>query len=195
MPKFPKFAGFYTGIGSRETPEHICRMMKDIAAVAAMKGYTGRSGGANGADNAFEEGFLAIAPHLPEENTAEFDVYVPWARFNGRYGPKHKRHNIILPSANEWDAEQIMKTVHPIYAKGGKLTGGALSLHTRNVYQVLGYNLKIPSNFLVCYAEPTDNGVKGGTNTAWTLALQNGVECYNLHNPFDVHRIKEFLDL
>lgn len=132
-----KFAGFYTGIGSRETPENICRLMKDVAAVAAARGYTGRSGGADGADNAFEEGFLAIAPHLSEENLAEFDVYVPWTRFNGRYGPKHRRHNIILPGANEWDAEQIMKTVHPIYAKGGKLTGGALALHTRNVYQVL----------------------------------------------------------
>lgn len=190
-----KFAGFYTGIGSRETPENICRLMKDVAAVAAARGYTGRSGGADGADNAFEEGFLAIAPHLSEENLAEFDVYVPWTRFNGRYGPKHRRHNIILPGANEWGAEQIMKTVHPIYAKGGKLTGGALALHTRNVYQVLGYNLKVPSNFLVCYSEPTSGGVKGGTNTAWQLALRHGVECYNLYNQFDIERLKEFLDL
>ncbi|ABF72609.1 DprA-like DNA recombination-mediator protein [Aeromonas phage 25] len=189
------FKGYYTGIGSRETPDHICRLMKDIAAVAAVRGYTGRSGGADGADTAFEEGFLAVADSLDIDSPVEFDVYVPWARFNGRFKPKHTRHDLILPDANKWDAEQIMKTVHPIYAKGGKLTGGALALHTRNVYQVLGYNLKTPSEFLVCYSVPTDNGVSGGTNTAWQLAMRHGVECYNLYNQFDIERLKEFLDL
>lgn len=189
-----KFAGFYTGIGSRETPENICRLMKDIAAVAAMRGYTGRSGGADMADSAFEEGFLAIAPHLPEYNLAEFDVYLPWKRFNGRFASKHRRHNIIVAEA-EWKALEIMKTVHPIYAKGGSLRRGPEKLHTRNVFQVLGYNLKTPSDFLVCYSIPTADGVSGGTNTAWQLALRHGVECYNLYNQFDIERLKEFLDL
>ncbi|UYD57493.1 hypothetical protein OFDDKENP_00117 [Aeromonas phage B614] len=189
------FKGFYTGVGSRETPEHICRLMKDIAAVAAIRGYTGRSGGADRADDAFETGFLAVADSLAIDNMAEFDVYIPWKRFNGRFAPKHARHNIILPGANAWDAEQIMKTVHPIYKSGGQLRGGALALHTRNVPQVLGYDLKTPSEFLVCYSEPTKDGVKGGTNTAWQLGLRNGVECYNLYNPYDTERIKDFLDL
>ncbi len=189
------FKGFYTGVGSRETPDHICRLMKDIAAVAAIRGYTGRSGGADMADDAFETGFLAVADSLAIDNDAEFDVYLPWKRFNGRFAPKHHRHNLILPGANEFDAEQIMKTVHPIYKSGGRLHGGALALHTRNVYQVLGHNLETPSEFLVCYSEPTKDGVKGGTNTAWQLGLRYGAECYNLYNPFDIQRIKEFLDM
>ena len=185
---------FYTGVGSRETPEHICRMMKDIAAVAAIRGYTGRSGGADGADDAFEQGFLSIAPHLKFDNTAEFDVYVPWKRFNGRFAPKHERHNII-DGGDTWKAFEIMKTIHPVYKKGGSLSRGAEQLHTRNIFQVLGYNLKTPSDFLICYSIPTADGVSGGTNTAWQLALRHDVECYNLYNQFDIERLKEFLDL
>ena len=90
------FKGFYTGVGSRETPEHICRLMKDIAAVAAIRGYTGRSGGADKADDAFETGFLAVADSLAVDNMAEFDVYLPWKRFNGRFAPKHIFHDINL---------------------------------------------------------------------------------------------------
>lgn len=47
---------FYAGIGSRETPKDMLHDMTAIAIVLAKKGYTLRSGGAKGADTAFEEG-------------------------------------------------------------------------------------------------------------------------------------------
>ena len=46
----------YAGIGSRETPEVVLNLMKRIATHLAKKGYTLRSGGAKGADTAFEQG-------------------------------------------------------------------------------------------------------------------------------------------
>lgn len=185
---------FYTGIGSRETPENICRLMKDIAAAAAVKGYTGRSGGADGADDAFEQGFLAVAGTLSDDNPAEFDVFVPWKRFNGRFAKKHKRHNIIM-SGDDFRAFEIMRTIHPVYKKGGRLSHGAEKLHTRNIFQVLGRDLDTPSDFLVCYAKPGNGCIAGGTNTAWQLALRHGVDCYNLYNHFDIERVKDLLDL
>ncbi len=50
MPKY------YAGIGSRETPVHIQNVMTKLATKLANDGYILRSGGAKGADKAFENG-------------------------------------------------------------------------------------------------------------------------------------------
>ena len=47
---------FYTGVGSRKTPKDVLELMVKIAIKAAQNGYTLRSGGAEGADKAFEHG-------------------------------------------------------------------------------------------------------------------------------------------
>lgn len=47
---------YYAGIGSRKTPDHILRLMTRIAARLSELGYILRSGGAYGADRAFEVG-------------------------------------------------------------------------------------------------------------------------------------------
>lgn len=39
---------YYTGVGSRNTPEHILRFMEAVGEAMASLGYIGRSGGANG---------------------------------------------------------------------------------------------------------------------------------------------------
>lgn len=46
----------YAGVGSRETPQEILDRMSEIAELLAQKGYTLQSGGAKGADKAFEKG-------------------------------------------------------------------------------------------------------------------------------------------
>lgn len=46
----------YTGIGSRETPPDILELMTKIARFMFKQGFTLRSGGADGADSAFEAG-------------------------------------------------------------------------------------------------------------------------------------------
>lgn len=46
----------YAGIGSRETPENVLNQMHAIAVWLQREGFTLRSGGASGADTAFERG-------------------------------------------------------------------------------------------------------------------------------------------
>lgn len=46
----------YAGIGSRQTPAHICEKMTDVAVTLKTAGFILRSGGADGADIAFEAG-------------------------------------------------------------------------------------------------------------------------------------------
>ena len=47
---------YYTGVGSRQTPKDILFIMNNIATQLALKDFTLRSGGADGADKAFEFG-------------------------------------------------------------------------------------------------------------------------------------------
>ena len=47
---------YYAGIGSRKTPKDICELMTRVARYLYFKGYTLRSGAADGADTAFEIG-------------------------------------------------------------------------------------------------------------------------------------------
>ena len=46
----------YTGIGSRKTPIEIINKMIKLGQILGKHGYILRSGGANGADKAFEQG-------------------------------------------------------------------------------------------------------------------------------------------
>lgn len=47
---------YYAGIGSRETPTFVLEAFKQIGEELAKLGVILRSGGASGADSAFEEG-------------------------------------------------------------------------------------------------------------------------------------------
>ena len=47
---------YYTGVGSRQTPENVLALMTLIADLLEQQGYVLRSGGAQGADTAFENG-------------------------------------------------------------------------------------------------------------------------------------------
>jgi len=49
---------FYSGVGSRKTPDHIQQRIKAVATALEKRGYTLRSGGAAGADRAFESGVM-----------------------------------------------------------------------------------------------------------------------------------------
>ena len=71
---------------------------------------------------------------------------------------------------------------------------------TRNVYQVLGLDLKTPSCVLFCYAQPTKNrqgvvtGVKGGTNTTVQLAMKHDIPIYNFYLQEDIDKVKSLME-
>lgn len=156
---------YYTGIGSRETPEEILGWMQDIGWLLAKKGYTLRSGGADGADSAFEKGC--------DQANGKKDVYIPWKNFNKRGWTKDAG---IVPDLEA--AKEIVMRTHPAPRR---LSQGAMKLHSRNPYQILGDNLNTPSDFVIAY---TPNGkLKGGTATALRLAQENNIPVYNLGDP------------
>lgn len=178
---------FYTGVGSRETPNDILAFMETVGKAMTDLGYIGRSGGADGADTAFWNGFLASS-----KLDMKFECYIPWDNFNGlNSSQKHIINSSKLRTYNE--AQELMKTIHPAPER---LSRGALALHTRNVFQVLGYDLISPSNVLFCYTKMTKAGKpSGGTATAYNLAREHKIKCYNFFYPADVEEVKSLLKL
>ncbi len=157
---------YYSGIGSRETPTEIQHCMVDAASILAIKGYTLRSGGAQGADLAFEHG----CGGGPKE------IFIPWERFQASNSP-------LFPPTPE--AIKLSKSVHPVY---NKLTPNAKLLIARNMHQILGQDLDTPVDFVICYTEDgceceEDYSIKtGGTGSAIVLASRNNIPIYNLAN-------------
>ena len=147
---------YYTGVGSRETPPDIIEKIKKIAKFMGEQGYILRSGGADGADAAFE---IGCGSH-PKE------IYLPWKGFNGSNSANYMVYG---------DALLLASKIHPAWFN---LTDAAQKLHGRNCYQVLGEDLKHPSSVLICW---THNGEEtGGTRTAIVLAKQKGIPVINL---------------
>lgn len=159
---------YYTGIGSRETPKEIGELINKIAVKLEELDYTLRSGGAQGADTYFAE------------KVKNKEIFVPWKSFGEG----------IIPQETKF-AHNLLKEIHPAY---DKLSQGALKLHLRNVNQVLGKDLKTPSQFLICWAKTDKQGVPlGGTRTAWMIAKIYDIPCFNLAIEEDYNRIIKLL--
>ena len=135
---------FYTGIGSRETPESVCKQMTELANHFRTEGYILRSGHAEGADLAFEKG-----AGLQKE------IWIPWKGFNGSFSR-------FLPSP---EAFEMAAKFHPAWDRCSR---GAKALHARNCHQVLGFDLKTPSEFVICWTR--DGKASGGTGQAIRIA-------------------------
>lgn len=150
----------YAGIGSRRTPDGILSLMDKIGEVLASYRLTLRSGGAPGADMAFERGC--------DRADGKKEIFLPWKEFNG------SKSQSFSPSTA---AEVLASKCHPNWRA---CSPRAWRFHARNCQQVLGKDLDDPVNFVLFWA-PTANGVvSGGTATAVFLARKSGIPTFNL---------------
>ena len=155
----------YAGIGSRSTPDHVLQIMRKVAHRLSELGYTLLSGGAAGADSAFEAGCFGNR-----------EIYLPWPGFRHLQG----RHCITLPSA---EAFRVAEVVHPAWKRLGDT---AQALMARNSHQVLGADLRSPVDFVVCWTpdacetEAARSRATGGTGQAIALANRWRIPVVNL---------------
>lgn len=171
---------YYAGIGSRSTPEDVLLLMESTAYLFAKQGWTLRSGGADGADSAFERGAMRAMDLDLLEPWPE--IYLPWPNFNGRAdGP-----DAIVP---QHDAFNVAAAHHPAWHR---LSPRAKMLHARNVHQILGPNVTKPnlSAFVVCWTPRGKGG--GGTGQALRVAATYGVRVFDLADPALRKRFEEF---
>ena len=158
----------YAGIGARKTPHDVLTLMHHGAATLAQQGYCLRSGGAPGADSAFEQGC--------DSQNGTKDIYLPWRKFNNSDSPLY-----IVSAA----AIDIAKYVYG--PRWQFLSNTTRQLMARNCYQILGLQLNDPVDFVVCWtpdgctSSATRSVRSGGTGQAIALASDLGIPVYNLN--------------
>lgn len=142
----------YAGIGSRKTPTDVLTIMVGIGKYMADKGYLLRSGGAIGADKAFELGCDKVGGRK--------EIFTP-------------ETFVREPMHIQDIAREIAAKYHPNWKN---MSGWAKRLHARNAQQILGKELKDPVHCVICW---TPDGCKnhmqrsiktGGTGTAISIA-------------------------
>lgn len=154
----------YAGIGSRETPPEVLRMMTEIAEGLADQEWILRSGNSQGADAAFEAG-------SPTQLT---ESYLPWEKDSVPHGivaitPEHTRlfrSTYRDPAGGAW---------RPTMKRSATL------LMTRNGNQVFGPDFTEPTDAVICwtpYGDPI-----GGTRQAIALAQLVDIPVLNLGSP------------
>lgn len=158
----------YSGIGSRETPEHILGIMSKIGKSFAEKGLLLRSGGAIGADTAFERGCDAVK--------GKKEIF---------YATNNK--GIIVSEEIMQQALVLAGQIHPAW---DRCSDYAKRLHARNGMQILGRELNKPVDFVVCWTK--DGGPTGGTGQAIRLAMSRDIKIYNLYFDSHLRELREF---
>lgn len=158
----------YTGIGSRKAPEDVIAQMREFAYHAASLGWVLRSGGAEGADTAFELGC--------DDAGGKKEIFLPWKNFNNN------------PSSLYPASEDAYNTASGIHPNWRVLKEPARKLVARNMHQVMGKDLKQQSKCVICW---TPDGCEnhrqytrktGGTGSAIALASLNHIPVFNLAN-------------
>jgi hypothetical protein len=155
-----------TGIGTRTPPEELKPVVVRIARMLYDRGYTLRSGGADGMDSLFEAGF-------PDNK----EIYLPWKKFNKNPSPLYN----VSPEALELASKH-----HAVWSQ---LSDGAKRLMARNCYQALGLDLNTSSDLVVCYtwdgcqSHLTRSITTGGTGMAIELASLRNIPIINMFNP------------
>lgn len=150
--------------------------MEKIAIRLAAHGYVLRSGGADGADTAFERG------------ATNKEIFLPWKGFN------QNASTFFTPSYN---AFRMAEKLHPNWAG---LKPPVRKLMARNAHQVIGRNLDSPVTFVLCWTPDgcerhADRTIKtGGTGLAISLADTQGIPVINMANPDYMARLTEIVE-
>jgi hypothetical protein len=126
-------AKYYAGIGSRTTPPNALKWMTWAARQLESYGYILRSGGAKGADRAFENGI---------SNPARQEIF-------------------YAKDCQPWALEMVKKYL-PGRADLNKMRPYVQKLLGRNMMQVLGEDGKHPVDFVICWtSDGLDSGGTG----------------------------------
>lgn len=173
---------YWTGVGSRDTPRDLMAQMTMIAKGLTKVGGVLRSGGAKGADTAFEAGVF----------NDKKDIYLPYRGFN--------YHSSGLYHEPTKEAIEWARKAHPYFDRMKPGTFAYLA-HARNAHQVLGQGCDVKSAFVVCWtpdgAEKAQQAhsidVTGGTRTAIVIAELNGVPVFNLARPDALYRLQTYV--
>jgi hypothetical protein len=156
---------YYAGVGSRETPKEILCYMRKIGFELAKRGYILRSGGADGADTAFEDG--------AKEAKGEREI------FRASLFAKCNSTVAVVPS----NMPEARRQAKEVVGHWNNCKDWVQDLHARNVCQILGDDFATPVEYVICWTPGAQT--MGGTATAIKLAEKHNIPVINLANKED----------
>ena len=171
----------YAGVGSRRTPPDVLDAMRDIAQTLGDAGTALSTGGADGADKAFETG--------ARRTDAPITVHTPWPGYNG-YRPGRDPEtdiDVVHPESTATiegrTYADLAREHHPYWSRCSR---GARALFVRNVSILAGAldddGGTLPVRAVIAY---TPNGLSvgreaGGTGHTLRIAASLDIPCVNL---------------
>lgn len=180
---------YWAGVGSRETPVDILKVMIRLGRTLTDMGYVLTSGDAFGADRAFYFG-AAQSGRFKEVGAK---IYVINNGFRGR----HTDNDVFIDVSQFKDMKETYEKMAE-EARGGfyGLNEFGKALHSRNVLQVHGPDLDQTISGMFLYSKSIGKKkISGGTNTAYQLALKANVPIIkNLYVEEDLKWCHDWLD-
>lgn len=169
---------FYAGIGSRETPKEILHEMSLLASILEERGFTLRSGNAEGADQAFASGVKSQA-----------QIWLPWFGFQREFSRRFPEHDYLVISDVDREAFASVLKYHPA---GNSLNDTSRLFMARNFRQVIG-SYEPNSEFVVCWTPEAK--LKGGTSQAMRIASDLKIPIINMFEYPTADAVLNCLDL
>jgi hypothetical protein len=169
----------YAGIGSRETPPEILKLMNQVGFLLARNNVACRTGAALGADQAFANG--------ANMGRGMTHLSLPWDKYERDWINTLHPSLItvqVLDPLTDIDAIRSVADHHPYYAK---LKQGSIKLHARN------WLILYEADYVICYT--SDGTDKGGTGQGIRIAEAMGKDVHNLGNPHTLDLFYKDLDL
>lgn len=158
---------YYAGIGSRKTPGDVLEVMERFAYLNYHDGIVLRSGGADGADSAFEDGHDRAAGF----GTAQKDIYLA----------QHAKRV-------DW-AQATVDQFHPAPHRLGSY---ARNLMARNAMQLFGRNGQEPVKYVICWTP--NASASGGTGQAIRMAHHHNIPVCDLGNDGKLREVTEWVE-
>jgi hypothetical protein len=164
----------YAGVGARKTPQAVLNVMTEGAKQLDSQGWALRSGHADGADYAFEQG------------STRSEIHLPWDTYN-RPLKRMAGATYVIPKVTA----EVAAIAEAHHAAWDRLSDTVKSFMYRNVTIVLGLEAGNPADMLVCWTP--DGIVTGGTGHAIRVAHAHQIPVFNLYRSDHIEALDDFI--
>ena len=199
----------FTLVGSRDCKEEEYKFFVALSAALVASGNIIYTGDADGIDKASREGATAVCREMRLTTHESLKNFMPSA---GHRGFQTSRVNLDVSKDRAWKAaKRIAAKHHPAMSwmvddQLDNYTGlsdklvSLVNLMTRNVFQVYGEELSLPTDCVLCCAPPKSvdqlglvSDVEGGTGQAVRLAYASDTLVLNLRQEGHKEKIIELI--